>query len=505
MKIYKLLSGISLVAVLMVATSCQDYLDVNTDPNNPTDVSERLLLTGILANFSYQVMGGDPVRISNTWIKQTTYNAVLPHYDNYQVTENDVNSLWTLYSYPQIMQNCKVLSEKADASNALNYSAIARIIWAWNMSIVTDLYGNVPFSEALKPEEFPQPKYDGQADVYEGIQALLDQAVLDIDATEKNLAITPGVDDFVFGGNMANWRKLAFTLKARFHMRLTYAPGFTATTQAQLALDALEEGMDVLADDASFPYVNTPGQENPWFQYAIDGKWSLSTQISNYYITMLTDLDDPRIHAHAKLVGGVYAGHENGNAPVANLSAIGGFYSNADARLQFLSSVEAKFLEAEAHFILNDRPNAEAALEEGLTISFAKQRASIVTGAALLGIPEATVDADIATYIVTHSSLPVSDEAAYELLMTQKYIANFLQFEAYNDWRRTGYPEVAPVADPFPDNLTTVPLRFPYPSAELQYNSTNVNAEGIEVGFRALGTPVWWNSCETCCTICGDK
>ncbi len=491
--------------MLFGSFSCNDFLDVNTDPNNPTEVSEPLLLTGILGNFSFEVIGGYPVRTTNVWIKQTTYNAVLPHYDNYQVTENDVNNLWTFYAYPQIMQNCKVLVEKATESNARNYSAIARIIWAWQLSIVTDLYGNVPNSEALQPEEFPQPKYDAQEEVYAAIQTLLDEAIADIDATDKNLAVTPGADDFIFGGAMAKWKRVAYTLKARFHLHLTYAPGRDADAQAQLALDAVANGIQALADDAKYPYLEDPGQENPWFQYAIDGKWDLDTQISNYYITLLTDLGDPRIHSQAKPVGGAYQGHENGEAAEADLSAIGAFYSAADAPLDFLSAVESKFIAAEAHFILGNRPAAEAALKEGLQLSFDKQRNAIVEGAEVMGIPAATINADITAYINTNSVLPVGDAAAYEQLMTQKYIANFLQFETYNDWRRTGYPVVAPVNNPFPDNLTTVPLRFPYPSAELTYNTTNVNAENQPIGFRGLGNKVWWNSCDNCCTICGEK
>ncbi len=190
MKNIKIISFILFVGMFSITTSCNDFLDVNTDPNNPTKVSEPLLLTGILANFSFEVIGGYPVRVTNTWIKQTTYNAVLPHYDNYQVTENDVNNLWTFYAYPQIMQNCKVLIAKSEESNALNYSAIAKIIWAWNMSIVTDLYGNAPFSEALRADEFPKPKYDPQESIYEGLQALLDGAISDIDEITFNHAIT---------------------------------------------------------------------------------------------------------------------------------------------------------------------------------------------------------------------------------------------------------------------------------------------------------------------------
>ncbi len=505
MKSTKIVSVILFAGMFFITTSCNDFLDVNKDPNNPTKVSEPLLLTGILANFSYEVVGGYPVRVTNTWIKQTTYNAVLPHYDNYQVTENDVNNLWTFFSYPQIMQNCKILAEAATQKKALNYSAIAKIIRAWNMSIVTDLYGNAPFSEALRADEFPKPKYDTQESIYAGIQTLLDEAISDIDATDKNLTVTPGADDFIFKGNMTKWRKVAFTLKARFYLHLTYAPNHVPATQAQLALDAIANGLQTLGDDAKYPYLDEPGQENPWFQYAIDGKWDTDTQISNFYITMLNDLSDPRIHAQAGLVNGAYAGHENGTPAEPDLSPIGEFYSAADATLEFMSAVESKFIEAEANFLLGKRTEAETALRAGLTISFDKQKAAIETGAAELGITAGTINTDITNYINANSILPVDDKDAYEHIMTQKYISNFLQFETYNDWRRTGYPEVAPVAQPFPDNLATVPLRFPYPSAELQYNATNVNDEGIPIGFRGLGNKVWWNSCDNCCTNCGSK
>jgi hypothetical protein len=287
-------------------------------------------------------------------------------------------------------------------------------------------------------------------------------------------------------------------------MHLTYAPGHTPATQAQLALTAVANGIQALADDAKYPYLEDPGQENPWFQYAIDGKWDLDTQISNFYVTLLDGLDDPRIHAHAKLVGGQYKGHENGEPAEPDLSAIGAFYSAADAPLEFLSAVESKFIAAEANFILGDRPAAEAALKQGLTLSFDKQRAAIKEGAVAFdaNLDSDAVDILITEYIDEKSVLPAGDAAAYEHLMTQKYIANFLQFETYNDWRRTGYPEIAPVNNPFPDNLTTVPLRFPYPSAELTYNTTNANAEDVPIGFRALGNKVWWNSCDDCCTIC---
>ncbi|MDN5212388.1 SusD/RagB family nutrient-binding outer membrane lipoprotein [Fulvivirgaceae bacterium BMA12] len=500
-KILKYKLTIAFGIMLMISTSCNDFLDVNTDPNNPVAVSEPLLLTGVIVNFSYEVLGGYPVRVTNTWAQQTAYNAVLPHYGVYDVDENDVNNTWTFFSYTDVMQNAKILAEQATENELYDYSAIAKIIWAWNMSIITDLFGNVPFTEALDFDNFPQPRYDSQETVYTGIQALLDEAIADIDRTDGSATFVVGSDDFVYGGDMAKWRKLANVLKARFHMRLTYAPGKTASAQADLALAALAQGFTDNTDNAMYAYQNSPGAENPWFQYAIDGKWNTSTQVSASYVELLTNLDDPRLFAHARYADSAFIGHPNGAPADIDVSAIGEYYSAADAPLQWFNFAEAKFLEAEAQMIKGDRPAAQAAYQAGMQASFDELSAEIATKAAN-PVDTSGLSSDIAAYITAQETLDASDQVAYSQIMVQKYIANFLMFETYNDWRRTGYPALNVAQNAILAGMTEPARRFPYPSAELNYNSSNVNAEGIPIGNSAVTGRVWWNSTPDACILC---
>lgn len=492
-----------LIVSLLMLTSCQDFLDINEDPNNPVDVAEPQLLGGVIANFSYEVLGGYPVRVTNTWVQQTAYNATLPHYGMYDIDENAVNNLWTFFSYTDVMQNCKVLVEKAERNSTYDYAGIARVIWAWNMSIVTDLYNNAPYTQAWQQATFPFPEYDTQEAIYESIQNLLDEAIENFDRTDK-MAPFVGAEDFVYGGDIAKWRKLAHLLKARFHLRLTYAPGKDARTQAQLALDQLPNAFTGNADDAGYAYVDEEGQENPWFQYAIDGKWDNNTQLSAHYIGLLQDKGDPRIHAQAQLQGGVYVGHPNGAPAAADVSFLGNYYSDAGATLDWLTFAEQKFIEAEAKFLLGDRAGAQMAYQEGIEASFDKLSAAIATGATKAGVTSAELTQAIDDYMTANMDLVAQDNAAYQQIMVQKYIALYLQFETYNDYRRTGYPILEMAQNVIQDDLTEVASRFPYPSAELNFNTQNVNEQGIPVGRRAVKEKVWWDSAPENCTYCPE-
>ncbi|MTI31485.1 SusD/RagB family nutrient-binding outer membrane lipoprotein [Xanthovirga aplysinae] len=493
-------------------SACDDFLDVNTDPNNPTEVSEPLLLTGIITTFAYEMVGGTPVRVSSNWVQQTAYNTDIPHQGTYQMTENDVNNTWTFTSYP-LMENCRVLAELAAEHEAYDYEGIAKIIWAWNLSITTDLYGNVPYSQAWKPLEFPQPAYDNQKDVYSAMQAMLDEGIAAIDKG-SNYGTKVGGEDFIYQGDLAKWKKLAYTLKARLHLRLTYAPGMDPVQQADLALAALGNAFVSNDDDAQYGYLSDPGQENPWYQYAIDGKWTLRYQMSDHYIELLKGLNDPRIHAQADLVaaeedeeGNVvvpaqYVGHVNGTVAqtVGSISPLGSFYSAADAQLYMITYPEVKFMEAEAKFIKRDIAGAEVAYQEGIRNSFDKLATGIIEGGIASGelAEDATVTALVDEYINAHGTLATARSEAYNQIMTQKYIANFLNFEAYNDWRRTGFPEISVVPEPFVAALTTPALRWSYPSNEISYNATNFAAQNVPIGSNAGTVPVWWDSCDDC-------
>ncbi|MGJ1268706.1 SusD/RagB family nutrient-binding outer membrane lipoprotein [Sphingobacterium spiritivorum] len=491
---------LTLVVSSLLFNSCNKNLDINQDPNNPTEVPENLMLSALLSNFSYEVNGGEPTRFTVLWTKHLAGAIAGAHTGNYLLNGGDVNNLWTSYSYTDVMNNAVLLKNQASANGNPNYSAIAKIILAWNLSIVTDLFGDVPYSEAFRGGEgIFKPKYDSQEDVYKSIQSLLDEAVVEAAATDNKLK--PGAEDLLYKGNMTNWIALAHTLKARFHLHLTNAPGHTASAQAQLALDELDKGAISLANQPKFQYFSTTGAENPWYQYAIDGKWANTTRPSQYYVNKLLASNDPRIgYQITKVVAGAnvdpanvgkYIGVTN-EAPenvIGNYSAIGAFYSAKDAPLYWLVYPEVEFIRAEAEFLkANKAVNA--------TVIAAYQKA-IKASMDFYGVPAV----DATAYIAANSLSPNSN-TAYNQIITEKYIANYLMLEPYNDFRRTGYPNL-PINNELyngqtsldqPPRLNQIPVRFPYPSAERLYNSNNIPSNIPVDPLKAMIIPVWWDA-----------
>ncbi|MNL03487.1 Starch-binding associating with outer membrane [compost metagenome] len=385
---------------------------------------------------------------------------------------------------------------KAEKNGNPSYAAIGKIMLAWNLSYLTDCYGSIPYTEAFKAQEgLIKPKYDSQEDVYKQIQTLLDQAIVD---AGKGSGAQPTVDDFVYGGAMQSWIHLANTLKARFYLRLSNAPGYSAATQANLALTALAAGAITAAEAPRTTYYASTNSDNPWYQYAIDGKWSTAPKPSIYYIDLLQSSGDPRLAFQVTKVpastpagpnDGTYAGVTNDAAPLplGNYSSIGPFYSAKDAKLNLLLFSEVHFIRAEAEF-----------LKAGKVVN-----ANVIT-AYNAGI-KASMDfygiVDYAVYAAANAiTIATPSAEAYRRIMTQKYIANFLQFEAYNDYRRTGYPAL-PVNDEVypgepldvPPFMDIVPLRFPYPSSERSYNAGNIPADIPLNPTEAMAVPLWWD------------
>ncbi len=501
MKIHTSITRLLLAGIFLSSAACEDMADLRVDPNSPGRVPENLALTSVLGYFSYQVVGNQPARIPNLWVQQLAFNGVPPTEDNYNFDEADANNLWEYYSWTDVMNNANDLALKAEAHGNHAYAGIARIILAWNLGVLTDLYGDVPWSEAFDPANF-RPAFDTQEEVYKAVIALLDQGIADLD---KPGLRQPSGDDLLYGGDLVRWKKLAHTVKARFLIHLTRAPGYDAQAQARKALDALRYGFTSNSDDADFAYYNKTGAQNPWYQFAIDGKWDTRDQLSKTYIDLLKSRRDPRLPIQARQAGAVdnsgvvagftpvpfdpavhfrlsdstYFGHRNGETGVASteISSIGSYYSAPDAPLTWISHAEARFIEAEAILLVEGPAAAQPVFEAAVTASMNK-----------LGVPAS----DRAAYLAGRPKLTDPGVNALREIMLEKWVANFLSLENYNDWRRNGYPELSRVTNqPYAD---LIPLRWPYPTSELTRNAANVDATGVPRGFAAFRVPVWWDT-----------
>lgn len=471
-----------LTAAALTLSACDEgFLDVNEDPNSPQNAPIEMQLPGLIGEFGHGVVSGWPTILSARFTQQTSSNGSPYYYnlDRYELGQPwfTWNDLWDR-SYVDIMKNARALIEDAEKREATNYSGIAKLIYAWNLAYITDGWGNVPLSEAFDPTN-TTPAYDSQEQVYSEIFRLIDEAIADL---EKNDPLKPGAGDLLYGGDMGKWTKTAYTLKARLLMRLTEAPGHDAATQAQQALQALQNGFQSNADDADFQYVDEQGSRNPWYRVHNGLEHH---QMSTSHINLLKSLDDPRLSIQAEpaaafLPDEKYVGHEPGGAGVGidSVSAIGIAYAGPDAPGHWITYAEAKFIEAEAHQILGDLQAADAAYREGIRANMEKY-----------GVAAGEIDA----YLSARTSLTASENPLRDII-TQKYIATFLTAEPWNDWRRTGYPELEPAEQAAIDGM---PVRYAWPGSEMANNLDNVKATGLPTDRQVMLHPVWWDTTPT--------
>jgi len=449
------------------STSCKKFVDINTDPNNPVDVQEKLLLAPIEFNITNNVEAGGEGAVPtyvNHYMQMVAYNQVVPNYGTYYAVNTDGNGSWASI-YSTCLQNLKILMTKGQANNNLNYKAIAEILTAHTLGIATDLWGDIPYSQALSGVTNLTPAYDKQEDIYKNIQSLLDQGIADI---AVNTGAKPGADDYFYAGDMAKWRKLAYTLKARYYMHLTKAPGYTASVQADLALAALANGMTGNADDMRFIYPGGSNSQARWYANMLP----VTTLVaSSAIVDTLVKRADPRLPvliAPAKNTL-LYAGRPIGTPTLGtlnNYSLLGSAYASVGSTQYLFPYTEALFLKAEATLIKSGFAAAQPFYQAGITAHMTK-----------LGIAAAAQS----TYMASRGTLNAN--SALELIMQEKKIADFLSVENFTDWRRTGFPRLTPV----PNALSAVPRRLLYPQSEINTNPQPQHA-------AKLTDRVWWDT-----------
>jgi len=450
---------------LFTVSGCKKFIDVNDNPNVPTDVNEALILSPVELDISHSVSAGFDFAIVNHWMQNISLNQPVPNTGTYQLFNSDVDGDWSNL-YTTCMNNLIALTKRAEAGSNTKYAGISQILTAFSLGVATDLWGDVPYSNAFQGSANFKPSYDKQEDVYKSIQSLLDKALANIAA---NKGKAPGSDDFYYGGDMNQWKKLAYTLKARFYMHLTKAPGYTATAQADLALAALQNGMQTNDDDMKFAYPGSAGQENPLY-----GTFHpVSTlMLSDKLVDGFKTRNDPRLSimvAPAQTTG-LYTGlpigtPTSGSYQLESYSRPGAFYRDPAAFFYVVNYTEALFLKAEATLIKSGFAAAQPIYQDAIKAHMSK-----------LGVSTANTN----TYLSARGTLTNSN--ALQLIIEEKTIANYLSIENFNDWRRTGFPAITKVAAA----LSEIPRRFLYPQAEIIANPQAVQS-------AKLTDRVWWD------------
>ncbi|WP_285010192.1 SusD/RagB family nutrient-binding outer membrane lipoprotein [Pedobacter faecalis] len=340
-----------MLLVSITAASCKKYLDINTSPLTSTVVEPKLLFGYAITAWDVNKNSGDawlPIGLMTQniasganygWGKDNVYN----------LSTYTLGNTWKVF-YSSGGNNLKLAIKAAEEASPVqnNTAAQCKIVLAQMMYEATTLYGDVPFSEAFQPEQFPYPKYDQQKDVFEGIIAMLDQAIGQIDPANP-LKLTDY--DIYYGGDMAKWTRLANSIKFKVLMTMVDKDPSKATQIGQLLADP-SSMLSSAADTWQQKYYATTNNENPKYRLLKEytngeNQWFFA---NNNVFKYMEPIDDPRIPQFFDPgADGEYRAVETEATANANTSLISAYLYRPDAPSVILSYQEILLLQAEAY------------------------------------------------------------------------------------------------------------------------------------------------------------
>lgn len=423
--------ALSAAACVAMCAGCSDWLSgpqLTQNPNAPTTAGRDQLLTAIGAGQTV-FLTGDLARVFSTWMQQMagTDRQFIP-ISLYNYPEDQFSPDWTeVYDAGGLIDE-RALEKDALAAGDTAYAGIGMVWEALTMGTASDIWGDIPYSQAVSTVLTPQ--LDPQQTVFAEVQAKLDTALAYLACTSSTCKGPAATVDLWFGDTLSNWTELAHTLKARFYLH-------TATRDPSayaLALAQADSGISTPAHDFISWQSADPNEWNLWYQFmVIDRSGYISA--GKFLVDLLKSTNDPRL--------GMYFSSSNGQVTGAPPGGGSGTFSTLSA-----TRLDPAFRQPMVTFAETQLIKAEAALATGqqsmADVAFNAERAS-------QGVP-------------AKSGVTLSD------IITEKYIALFQQIEPWNDYKRTCLPAIVP-AQP-----SGVPGRLLYPSATERNANPNIPA-----------------------------
>ncbi|WP_426295433.1 SusD/RagB family nutrient-binding outer membrane lipoprotein [Dyadobacter endophyticus] len=471
--------GFVIAAASLLLTACQDQLEeTNTNPNEAIKAQPEYLLANAIKSNADLTLGSDASMETTTLFIQHWAKIQYTDPDKYTVSIANVQNVWTnLYS--QGLTDFATIIKLGEESGNTNYQAVGLILKSWSFQLLTDLYGDIPYSQALKLEETLTPKYDSQKDVYLGLLNDLKKATELINTTGAPIG-----GDLVYNGNLTKWKKFANSLRLRIALRIADKEPETAkAVVTELAKDktALIASNDEIAQ---LIYLASPNQ-NP---VSRDRETRDDYRVSKSIIDKLQELKDPRLAVFAnKTVDATstgYIGVTNGlpadlaaKLGFTKTSKLGDYFTAAASPAVFVSYAEVLFNLAEAAqrgFISESAPDLYKA---AVTASLQQFKVG---------------NADITAYLA-QPSVAYNAATFKKSIGEQKWIALFSQgLEAFAEWRRLDYPQLKPAYAGVLNGK--LPLRLTYPTGEQALNAANYKAAVAAQGEDRLTTRLWFDA-----------
>jgi len=515
MKYINKLAVMSLLVLGSVGCS-DDYLDINTSPTTPTasNITPDLSLAGaIMAPNDHNNVFG---RVSPLSVNAMELGAVFM-----QQWAGDINNFAAVYTNEYRLNITTDFREDIfvetyrglatieaildfDGENYDNHKAIARINKAFYFQLLVDLYGDIPYSEALKRGSNLNPVYDDAQDIYRDLIVQLDMAIAEFNNADGDDVVV-GAEDVAFQGNLERWVQFANTLKLRILLRQSNLADNDGGTSTYLNQQFANLDNNFLTEDSFLNpgYTNSEGKQNPFYAaYGEDAQGTVAqtsivatdyiaefmkgTSTQNGISTGVNDIRLDSIYQQIPSEGevvGVIQGASDNEAPddLSKLNLGSGILKSSAQNLYLITAAESYFLQSEAAFRGYISGDAKGLFQSGIRASFNLLNITDEDGMAVSNYLDNSNNTNLIGWDGSANKI--------EAIMTQKWMAlnGFNSIESWIEFRRTGFPDV-----PLPTiaQRPARPVRLLYPATELQTNSANVPSQTADSAFN---NPIFWD------------
>lgn len=467
------------IFTILIAGCTKDFEDINTNPNAPVDVQPALLLRQVIYDYGEQMSyeGFVAGNLLGQHLTALDFNL----FDRHALNSPQLGgNPWTIF-YTNLRDNEIILKKSQEIETFAVYEGPSLILKACMTMGLTDLFGDVPYSEAFTGNtNTVTPKYDLQKDIYLAQGGILDNLQKGIEAIQKYSGIFALEGDILYDDNLQNWIRFANSLRIKALMRISAKQDITTQLQA-----IVTEGNYITTNTENAVFEFTDAEPNNFRLARLRAGDFNNFVMSETIEDILTRLNDPRVsvlfrpfenatdNQYNGLINGIDASQTT--ISLSDYSLAGKIFreNTGDLDANYMTAWETSFLLAEAAlkgFITKD---AKTLYDTGVTQAFEYWQTTL---------PNA--------YLNTTAAY--NNTIALEQIITQKWIANTINgYEGWIEYRRTGYPALQPVAASLNNGI--IPVRLPYPAEEATLNTTNYTTAAQTTNANSINFPVWWN------------
>ncbi|WP_405203636.1 SusD/RagB family nutrient-binding outer membrane lipoprotein [Dokdonia sp. LLG6352-1] len=469
----------SLLLLLGMSSCTEDFEEINTNPNDPVSVQPSLLLRQVIYDYGEQMsyegfVAGDLLSQHRTALDFNLF-------DRHALKSPQLGgNPWPIF-YTNLRDNEIILQQAQTNVTFAVYEGPALILKAYMAAGLTDLFGDVPYSEAFNGiDGTVTPAYDTQEAIYtgaDGILANLDAGIAAIEAYED---VIPLEGDILYGGDLQAWVRFANSLKIKHLLRISDRVDVSADLQALVNEDNF---ISSNSDNAVFNFSNTEPNSFRLAQLRV-GDFN-NFVLSETMETILVDLEDTRLNTFFRPASNTdeFNGLINGIDATSTAAVLGDLSLAGTAFREDTSVLDANFMTAwETSLALAEAAqrglitaDAQALYENGVTLAFEYWQTPLP-----------------ADYLTGNAAFNNADSSPLEQILTQKWIANIINgYEGWIEYRRTGFPAFMDVQASLNDGL--IPVRMPYPSEEEALNADNYQTAFDATDGNSLNVRVWWD------------